>query len=84
MARVFGLPVEVIEPSDIERLVPQARIDDLIGGVYLPGDGVTNPVDTTRAFAKGARARGVTICREHSGDPDPDRRRTRRRSDLHR
>jgi 4-methylaminobutanoate oxidase (formaldehyde-forming) len=62
MARVFGLPVEVIEPSDIERLVPQARTDDLIGGVYLPGDGVTNPVDTTRAFAKGARSRGVLIA----------------------
>lgn len=61
MARVFGLPVEVIEPSDIERLVPQARTDDLIGGVYLPGDGVTNPVDTTWAFAKGARARGALV-----------------------
>lgn len=62
MARVFGLPVEVIDPTDIERLVPAARVDDLVGGVFLPGDGVTNPVDTTRAFAKGARARGVTIC----------------------
>lgn len=61
MARVFGLPVEVITPAEIAELVPQARVDDLIGGVYLPGDGVTNPVDTTRAFAKGARSRGVAI-----------------------
>lgn len=62
MARVFGLPVEVIDPAEIARLVPEARVDDLIGGVFLPGDGVTNPVDTTRAFAKGARAMGATIC----------------------
>ena len=46
-------------------MIPLARVDDLVGAVYLPGDGVTNPVDTTRAFAKGARARGVTI-REHT------------------
>jgi 4-methylaminobutanoate oxidase (formaldehyde-forming) len=62
MARVFGLPVEVITASDIEQLVPHARTDDVIGGVYLPGDGVTNPVDTTWAFAKGARARGALIA----------------------
>lgn len=61
MARVFGLSVDVITPADVAGLVPQARVDDLVGGVYLPGDGVTNPVDTTRAFARGARARGVTI-----------------------
>ena len=61
MARVFGLPVDVITAADVADLVPQARVDDVVGGVFLPGDGVTNPVDTTRAFAKGARARGVTI-----------------------
>jgi 4-methylaminobutanoate oxidase (formaldehyde-forming) len=65
MARVFGLPVEVITAADVERMSPLARTDDLLGGVYLPGDGVTNPVDTTRAFAKGARDRGVQIV-EHT------------------
>jgi 4-methylaminobutanoate oxidase (formaldehyde-forming) len=65
MARVFGLPVEVIGADDLARLVPLARTDDVVGGVHLPGDGVTNPVDTTRAFAKGARDRGVVIA-EHT------------------
>ncbi len=62
MARVFGLAVEEISPEDVAGLVPHARVDDLVGGVFLPGDGVTNPVDTTHALAKGARARGVTIA----------------------
>ncbi len=62
MARVFGLPVEVIDTNEIEKLVPHTRTDDLLGGVYLPGDGVTNPVDTTRAFAKGATSQGVIIA----------------------
>ncbi|MDP9464743.1 MAG: FAD-dependent oxidoreductase, partial [Actinomycetota bacterium] len=61
MARVFGLEVDIITPADIADLVPLARVDDLVGGVHLPGDGVTNPIDTTQALAKGARACGVRI-----------------------
>lgn len=61
MARTFGLAVEELSPEDIHKLVPLAKVEDLVGGVYLPGDGVTNPVDTTLSLAKGARARGVTI-----------------------
>jgi 4-methylaminobutanoate oxidase (formaldehyde-forming) len=61
MARLFGLDVEVITPGDIHELVPIARVDDLVGGVLLPNDGQTNPIDTTQALAKGARSRGVRI-----------------------
>ena len=61
MARVFGLPVHVITPADVEDLVPLARVDDLVGAVHLPGDGVVNPIDVTQALAKGARAAGVRI-----------------------
>ena len=61
MARVFGLDVEVITCSDIQTLVPLAYVDDLVGGVLLPNDGQTNPIDTTQALAKGARSRGVKI-----------------------
>ena len=61
MARVFGVEVDIIGPAEIKALVPLTNVDDLVGGVYVPGDGVTNPVDTTQALAKGARARGVRI-----------------------
>jgi 4-methylaminobutanoate oxidase (formaldehyde-forming) len=61
MARVFGLPVNIITPADVKDLVPLANVDDLVGGVHLPGDGITNPIDTTMALAKGARAKGVVI-----------------------
>ncbi|CAB4362643.1 MAG: FAD-dependent oxidoreductase [Actinobacteria bacterium] len=61
MARVFGLEVDIITPADIKALVPLANVDDLVGGVHLPGDGITNPIDTTQALAKGARAKGVKI-----------------------
>ncbi|MEZ5116095.1 MAG: FAD-dependent oxidoreductase [Candidatus Nanopelagicales bacterium] len=65
MARLFGLTVELLDTPEIAARVPMARVDDVVGGVYLPGDGVTSPVDTTRALARGARAAGVVI-REHA------------------
>ncbi len=61
MARVFGLEVNIVDRDRIAELVPLARVDDLVGGVHLPNDGITNPIDTTQALAKGARARGVRI-----------------------
>jgi heterotetrameric sarcosine oxidase gamma subunit len=61
MARTFGLEVQVITPDDVAERVPLARTDDLVGAVLLPNDGQTNPVDTTLAFAKGARDRGVRV-----------------------
>ena len=74
MARVFGLPVEVIEPTDIERLVPQARTDDLIGGVYLPGRRCDESRSTRRGRSPRVPARvGCTDLREHSGHADPRR-----------
>ena len=40
---------------------PLMNADDLVGAVWLPKDGRTNPVDTTRAFAKGAEMGGARI-----------------------
>jgi len=61
MARLFGLPVNIITPAEIKTMLPQVRVDDLVGGVHLPGDGMTNPIDTAMALAKGARARGAML-----------------------
>jgi 4-methylaminobutanoate oxidase (formaldehyde-forming) len=61
MAKCFGLEVQTLTPSEIASLWPGVRIDDLVGGVYLPKDGRTNPIDTTQALAKGAKSRGARI-----------------------
>ena len=61
MAKCFGLEVEVIGPREAAELWPLMNVKDLIGGVYLPGDGQTNPTDTTQAYAKGAKMRGARI-----------------------
>ncbi len=61
MAKCFGLEVEVITPREAADLWPLMNASDLVGAVYLPGDGQTNPTDTTQAYAKGAKMRGARI-----------------------
>jgi 4-methylaminobutanoate oxidase (formaldehyde-forming) len=61
MARSFGVDVEVITPAEAGKRWPLIRTDDLVGGLWLPRDGRTNPIDTTLALAKGARLMGARI-----------------------
>lgn len=61
MAASFGLEVNVLTQSDVKSLWPLIDAKDVIGGVFLPSDGQTNPVDTTMALAKGARGGGARI-----------------------
>ncbi|MDH3792659.1 MAG: FAD-binding oxidoreductase, partial [Rhodospirillales bacterium] len=61
MARTFGLDVEVISPGEMKERWPLLNVEDVVGGVWLPKDGQTNPIDTTVALAKGARAGGALI-----------------------
>ncbi|WP_050399837.1 GcvT family protein [Bradyrhizobium embrapense] len=61
MGRSFGLDVEMIDPTEAKRRVPLLDIADVLGAAWIPSDGMTNPVDTARAFAAGARQAGATI-----------------------
>eukprot|EP01037_Dinobryon_pediforme_P041596 gene41596-51452_t len=61
MAKTFGLEVNAVGPSDIKALWPLLNVDDVVGGVHLPGDGQTNPIDTTMALVKGATSRGAKV-----------------------
>ena len=61
MGKTFGLEVELLTPSDIKRHWPMLEVGDLVGGIFLPKDGQTNPIDTTQALAKGAKQRGARI-----------------------
>ena len=61
MARLAGLEVAVITPAEARDLYPLLNIEDLVGAVFLPKDGQTNPIDTTMALAKGARMGGAKI-----------------------
>ena len=61
LAKSFGVEVHEIGPREIAERAPNLRIDDLQGGIWIPGDGKANPADLARSLAKGARQRGVTM-----------------------
>ncbi len=60
-ARAYGVEAEVVSAKEAGARWPVMETGDLVGGVWLPGDGKANPTDLTQAMAKGARARGARI-----------------------
>jgi len=52
-AAVYGLECELITPARAKDLYPVLATDDLIGAIWLPGDGTANPVDVTASLARG-------------------------------
>ena len=61
MAQAQGVACEPLTPKEAGDKYPVMRTDDLVGAVWLPGDGKANPADITQALAKGARNEGVRI-----------------------
>ena len=51
----------MITPAEAAAYWPLMNASDIVGAVWLPGDGRTNPADTTQAFAKGAKMAGAQI-----------------------
>lgn len=52
---------EVIDAKRVKQLWPMLNVDDVLGAIWYPNDGQTNPTDTCMALAKGARQGGATI-----------------------
>jgi len=61
MARNLGLECISMSPDEIKELNPMIHTEDLVGGLFMPSDGQTNPIDTTRAMASAARQNGAKI-----------------------
>src|SRR3954471_4633429 len=59
--RWCGIDVHEISPADVKRLFPLARVDDILAGFHVAGDGRADPVGVTMALARGARMAGARI-----------------------
>ncbi|MDF2824592.1 MAG: hypothetical protein K0R68_2000, partial [Mycobacterium sp.] len=60
-AAAYGMECELLTPEQALEHYPVMRVDDLVGAIWLPGDGKANPTDLTMALAKGARNRGTRV-----------------------
>ena len=61
MADVFGVEAHLVGPREAQELWPLIQVDDVLGAVYLPGDGRVIPGECTVALAKGALAHSVRM-----------------------
>lgn len=61
VAAAYGIAADIISPKQAQEIWPIMQVDDVVGSVWLPGDGKANPADITQALAKGARNRGARI-----------------------
>jgi 4-methylaminobutanoate oxidase (formaldehyde-forming) len=64
-ADAFGLECTLLAPDEALERWPVMQVDDLVGAIWLPGDGKANPTDLTMALAKGARNGGARVV-EHT------------------
>jgi glycine cleavage system aminomethyltransferase T/glycine/D-amino acid oxidase-like deaminating enzyme len=64
MGRAFGVEAEFLTPSEVIAKYPLLEGRGVVGGIWTPNDGQTNPIDTTMAYAKGARQQGVKIVEQ--------------------
>ena len=59
-----GLRAEEISSTEAQDRWPLLSTHGAKGAFWFPGDGYTNPIDTTMALAKGARMNGARIFEE--------------------
>jgi 4-methylaminobutanoate oxidase (formaldehyde-forming) len=64
-AEAFQLECELLTPGQAGERWPIMDTEDLVGAIWLPGDGKVNPTDLTTALAKGARQGGAKVM-EHT------------------
>ena len=60
-AQLFDVNVEILNIEQIKKIYPIMNTKDILGGIFMPGDGQADPVGVTNLLAKAARNKGVKI-----------------------
>ena len=60
-AAAYDLECRLLTPDEAGARWPPMRTDDLLGAIWLPGDGKVNPTDLTQSLARGARQGGARV-----------------------
>ncbi len=64
LQKKFGIPVELIGPDDVARVLPdtELKLDDILAATYCGEDGVSDPAGVTEGYRKNATRLGVEIA----------------------
>ena len=60
-AQLFDVNVEILNIEKIKKIYPIINEKNILGGIFMSGDGQADPVGVTNLLAKAARNEGVKI-----------------------
>ena len=60
-AQLFDVNVEVLNSDQIKNIYPIINEKNVLGGIFMPGDGQADPIGVTNLLAKAAKKEGVKI-----------------------
>ena len=60
-AQLYDVNVEVLNIDQIKKIYPIINEKDILGGIFMPGDGQADPIGVTNLLAKAAKQLGVKI-----------------------
>ena len=60
-AQLYDFDVQILTKDEIKEKIPLIKTDDLLGGIFMPGDGSGDPSGITHLLAKAAKAEGAKI-----------------------
>ncbi len=60
-AQLYDVNVQILNKDEIKDKVPLIKHEDLLGGIFMPGDGAGDPSGITQLLAKAAKAEGAKI-----------------------
>jgi len=60
-AQLFDVYVEVLNIDQIKKIYPIINEKDILGGIFMPGDGQADPIGVTNLLAKAAKELGIQI-----------------------
>lgn len=61
LQKSLGLPVELLKPDDIAKIVPHVRLDDIKLGTFCKKDGISDQWEFLSGFEKAAKQMGVVV-----------------------
>jgi glycine/D-amino acid oxidase-like deaminating enzyme len=60
-AQLYNVDVQILDKEKINKDFPIINTKDVIGGIFMPGDGAADPVGVTNVLAKAAKLEGAQI-----------------------
>ncbi|XP_076169845.1 pyruvate dehydrogenase phosphatase regulatory subunit, mitochondrial [Ptiloglossa arizonensis] len=58
---LHNIECHLVSPKEIQEICPLLRVDDLVGGLWIPGDGVGDPYQICLTLIGEAKKKGVKV-----------------------